>query len=965
MNATGSKASFLQKCIVFANDVEYEHLAYIQFGELMKRVSPVEHTFDFVYALLYPIAKRNLGEEFLRNISAEIPMPIDAPGFKRAKGMCKQNMGRVKKDDFEFTDLGDPSIPEIPTQMHMLITETSDCFIFFKFLSVVVQTILLDRTDVTCNVISKCSVGAYTNVMKNTFADLMRSGNVDKASVTADNRRRMYINDGEYERCFEGTLDCDFKIVILFCQRHLGWFLPHLTRMWRSGSEVVDWFSGSLEQPKLIHHVQFILMRFVYHHHGHTRDLIAYLKNSPMHVRAMYVANCILDDRSDAFLPYFKSLESFMKWPRKRSNMIVYSRFPMYDEQLTSDMRQIVMAKQSSCTGEHAICSISQTDDVIKTRLVMKTDYEYASSIEDNKYIYDVAQGINYFLPESHKVENSSLIVFKHDSMMGTCIANERSFAKFELDEFFCPTWFMVVGPRPIDLTVMSTVHDIGTEMRRQFGNVAVTSFMPYFGECIGNMKLNERRRLFHVDQRKWMLNVLVLFLVRYEVTGAIWFDCHEKNLVYREVKYAQSMKLKNSDVSFHCRPGDFVIGAIDHIDNTNSRGGDINQHLAFNALKRTLKIILQTSHDIDSIEKVYDMCTKLHDELRDCLFCKAPEDTQRSHTFYKELNLKGNDTEPVSDVDSNVDTEPVSDSDRQDKMVTALFLGGVGAGKTVVFNKITGTLHETASGGASVTQRAVEGYAENIPTFMVVDTPGTSSFGKSQKLRHAETLRDALTKRNYNQIFVFTRFGRDGAIIEDLKKQLMIINDYLNLVTVVVTHFDMAEHPEDNRASIEQAVRTVFNVDRVLFVGKETPADQIVHEFYDAASGTPSTTLVIPARTFKLFFDLKDVNGAVFMESSKSRDAFSAQVEMYKRMAMTLSDRSSTEEKRAKLQHAYDELVQHAKQLCLDFGKHFDTEHDVDYREYTSHKEDLDAMIQDARQTFENVLGQSLTNSR
>ena len=83
------------------------------------------------------------------------------------------------------------------------------------------------------------------------------------------------------------------------------------------------------------------------------------------------------------------------------------------------------------------------------------------------------------------------------------------------------------------------------------------------------------------------------------------------------------------------------------------------------------------------------------------------------------------------------------------------------------------------------------------------MDTPGTSA--DEDKLAHAINLRMALIERPLSRIFLFIKFDRHGPMMKNLSEQLFLLQEWKNLITVIVTYWDKEISP-DNKNEYEMA---------------------------------------------------------------------------------------------------------------------------------------------------------------
>jgi len=128
----------------------------------------------------------------------------------------------------------------------------------------------------------------------------------------------------------------------------------------------------------------------------------------------------------------------------------------------------------------------------------------------------------------------------------------------------------------------------------------------------------------------------------------------------------------------------------------------------------------------------------------------------------------------------------------------------------------------KTSNGGDSVTRSVFSSPSGFGDKFLIMDTPGTSA--DEEKLNHAINLRMALIEKPLSRIFLSLKFERHGAMKKNLAEQLFPLQEWKDLITVVVTHWDR-EINSENKTEYENTKKKLMEsndiVDSFIFIGK------------------------------------------------------------------------------------------------------------------------------------------------
>jgi predicted GTPase len=118
--------------------------------------------------------------------------------------------------------------------------------------------------------------------------------------------------------------------------------------------------------------------------------------------------------------------------------------------------------------------------------------------------------------------------------------------------------------------------------------------------------------------------------------------------------------------------------------------------------------------------------------------------------------------------------------------------IGQIGSGKTTLVNKLCKSNLSTRLLGQSVTRiwKLSSAYGKG---FSVYDTPGFGT--EKNKLQHAAAIVGALTNEKVSRILVVVKFDKIPTMKASLEVSLNPVKKYLELVTIVVTHWGLSNH--------------------------------------------------------------------------------------------------------------------------------------------------------------------------
>jgi GTPase Era involved in 16S rRNA processing len=103
---------------------------------------------------------------------------------------------------------------------------------------------------------------------------------------------------------------------------------------------------------------------------------------------------------------------------------------------------------------------------------------------------------------------------------------------------------------------------------------------------------------------------------------------------------------------------------------------------------------------------------------------------------------------------------------------------------------------------------------------FDIYDTPG---FGNDKnKVQHAAAIVGALTNEKVSRILVVVKFDRSATMKKSLKKSLKPVKRYFELVTIVVTHWDMSKNNDRDTQELTTEILPNFGIKSFLLSSRK-----------------------------------------------------------------------------------------------------------------------------------------------
>lgn len=134
---------------------------------------------------------------------------------------------------------------------------------------------------------------------------------------------------------------------------------------------------------------------------------------------------------------------------------------------------------------------------------------------------------------------------------------------------------------------------------------------------------------------------------------------------------------------------------------------------------------------------------------------------------------------------------------------VKVIIMGPCGSGKTCTVNNLCGSNLPCGESWSSLTRNITEikGQFDYPVPLVIYDTPGTTAH--VDKLQHATHLKCLLEHKPVNTVCIVIKFyERYGELINNIYRQVKMLEPYKKNIVFLVSHFDLAK----NRAyAVEQ----------------------------------------------------------------------------------------------------------------------------------------------------------------
>ena len=183
------------------------------------------------------------------------------------------------------------------------------------------------------------------------------------------------------------------------------------------------------------------------------------------------------------------------------------------------------------------------------------------------------------------------------------------------------------------------------------------------------------------------------------------------------------------------------------------------------------------------------------------------------------------------------------------------VILGKIGVGKTTLFNLLCGTKHLAEEARGSQTQNLYFHSVScgNYP-FNMIDTPGINS--KNDTYKHAVLIRESLTAKKINTIFIILKYEtRYEEIFDNFLEIQELVYKYNQKIVIMISHLDSCK----NREKAFQEISTLFDncCANVIFYSEKSSPNELTHLMYSCLSVMNAEILTIDDDEFFLRYNI------------------------------------------------------------------------------------------------------------
>ncbi|KAL4429652.1 hypothetical protein ABPG74_017061 [Tetrahymena malaccensis] len=198
------------------------------------------------------------------------------------------------------------------------------------------------------------------------------------------------------------------------------------------------------------------------------------------------------------------------------------------------------------------------------------------------------------------------------------------------------------------------------------------------------------------------------------------------------------------------------------------------------------------------------------------------------------------------------------------------ILIGSEGTGKTALFKQLVNKNYIDQDIIFSEPQNFFSTLSTNENKFRILDTLGTCD--ENLKTMNALNLKLASIEGPVNRIFLLIKYERLGPMQKKFSEQMFYLqNDWKNLITIVITHWDREDTPE-NRNNYEEIKARLTDNDcsqqyPFIFIGKGSNKQQLCEAFYNNMCQNDPVHLQIDC--FQIQLSLNE-NKKVFINQQK-----------------------------------------------------------------------------------------------
>ncbi|CAF1141253.1 unnamed protein product [Rotaria sordida] len=262
-----------------------------------------------------------------------------------------------------------------------------------------------------------------------------------------------------------------------------------------------------------------------------------------------------------------------------------------------------------------------------------------------------------------------------------------------------------------------------------------------------------------------------------------------------------------------------------------------------------------------------------------------------------------------------------------------AVIMGRTGAGKTTLVNTLCETEHAAGEGRGSVTRNL---YLNDISygdhTFSLIDTPGTDS--SSETYKHAVLLREGLTAKNINTIFIVIKYdSRFDKMVENYFEVEQPVYNYTDKVVVMISHWDQSKNPQKNYEEICELFQDECpKINNLIFYSDRSSTTEVSNLMYSCISNMKKDKLKIEDEEFFLKFNIYEMKNQMKVSFKEYEKKIASLLQEYTDLINSVQC-ASVEDKDEVLHMTIVQFKNEAETMLQDFQrKHGGAMMELDY---------------------------------
>jgi small GTP-binding protein len=263
------------------------------------------------------------------------------------------------------------------------------------------------------------------------------------------------------------------------------------------------------------------------------------------------------------------------------------------------------------------------------------------------------------------------------------------------------------------------------------------------------------------------------------------------------------------------------------------------------------------------------------------------------------------------------------------DYIPCGVILGQIGVGKTTVFNLLCGTHHSAEEAAGSVTKKLYF-HSVNVGNypFNLIDTPGMNS--KHETYKHAVLIRESLTAKKVNTIFIIVKFeSRYEEILDAFLEVQELVYQYNEKIVLMVSHWDACKYP---RKAFDEICKMFNNCcSNIICYSEKSSPKELVKLMYSCLSSMRTEMLEIKDDDFFLRYNICEQKASLTKSIKEYEMNLRKSSADYSEQLKTIIQKDASEEERDDILHC---LIVSYRNEIEGLGDEFIRKHSGDLTE-------------------------------